>query len=248
MAGNAGGRQDTMPTRSLDASHLIDAACSFHGGLDAWLNVNAFQGSFRRLRGAIPMLKGLGVTFHMPSTFSVYPHQQRTVFHNFPSVDHETTFDGTTSPVRLLVTSPHEERELPNYRERFRGFAKWRRWSSADAAYFFGYALLTYFSVPFMLKDCAILRTTKTSVTVRFPSAFESHCQVQTFWFGSEGMLARHDYTADILGQVFRGAHYSADFKDVQGVKLAQTRRVVPRVGIVPLLPFTALSAALSFD
>jgi hypothetical protein len=147
----------------------------------------------------------------------------------------------------MLVSSGGEQAELPNYRRRFHGVDKWRRWNPTDAAYFFGYALLTYFSVPFMLKDCEILRSRRNAITVRLPAGIESHCPVQTFWFSPDGMITRHDYAAEILGTIFQGAHYSTDFKDVQGVKLAQTRRAVPRLGVVPL-PLTVLSAALSFD
>lgn len=235
-----------MASSSQHSSRLIEAACSSHGGLDAWLRVKSFEGSFRRLGGPIPILKGLGATFECPSDFSVYPHERRTVFHNYPGVGHETAFDGTTTPVRMLVTVPSDERsEHPNYRQRFHGLGKWRRWNSTDAGYFFGYALLTYFSVPFILRDCEIVGARTNAITVRFPSSLESHCQVQTFWFSSRGMITRHDYCAEILGKIFTGAHYSDDFADVQGVKLAQTRRAVARLGRVPL-PFTVLSAKLS--
>jgi hypothetical protein len=237
-----------MAFSSQHSSRLIDAACASHGGLEAWRKVDSFRGSFRQLAGPIPVFKGLGATFDSPTDFSVYPHQRRTVFHNYPSVGHETTFDGSIEPVRMLVSMPGEERAAqPNYRSRFNGFAKWRRWDPTDAGYFFGYALLTYFSVPFILRDCEVLRASKDAVTVRFPSSLESHCQVQTFWFSAQGMITRHDYSADILGKIFTGAHYSANFADVQGVKLARTRRAVARLGRFPL-PFTVLSATLSFD
>src|SRR3954468_15898940 len=219
-----------------DSSRLIEVACSSHGGLDAWSKVQSFQGSFRRLGGAILVIKGLGATFDMPTDFSVYPHERRTVFHRYPSSGHETTFDGTAAPARMLISSGGERPlELPNYRRRFHGFAKWRRWRPTDAAYFFGYSLLTYFSVPFILKDCEVLRARRNAVTVRLGPRLESHCQVQTFWFDSQGMLTRHDYAAEILGRMFHGAHYSKDFTHVQGVKLARARRVVPRLGIAPL-------------
>jgi hypothetical protein len=237
-----------MPVQSHDSSRLIETACSSHGGLDAWSKVASFHGSFRALGGAIPFLKGLAATFDRPTTFSVYPHERRTVFHDYPSLDRETAFDGTTSPARMIVSAPRApQSEQPNYRRRFQGIAKWRRWNPTDAAYFFGYALLTYFSVPFMLKDCEVLKVRRNAITVRLPPHLESHCQVQRFWFDPQGMITRHDYCADVLGKVFRGAHYSADFADVQGIKLARARRVVPRLGIVPF-PFTVLSAALAFD
>ncbi len=234
--------------RQPDSSELLELACAAHGGLDTWLNVHAFHGSCRHLGGAIPLFKGLGTTFDAPGAFSVYPHERRTVFHDYPKAHCKLTFDTATSPARILVSSPFDQQTvLPRYRDRFLGLAKWRRWTPTDAAYFFGYALLTYFSVPFILTDCDVLRCNRNAITVRFPLEIESHCQVQTFWFAANGTLTRHDYTADILGSVFRGAHYSSDYVDVQGVKLAQTRRVVPRVAIVPL-PLTVLSAALSFN
>ncbi len=226
---------------------LIGAACSSHGGLDAWSKVRSLEGRFSRLGGPIPIFKGIGATFEMPTAFSVHPHERKTVFHDYPRLGRTTVFDGTTAPVRMLVfTQDGERAELTDYRRRFRGIGKWRRWNSTDAAYFFGYALLTYFSVPFLLKDCEVLRARKDAVTVRLPLMFESHCEVQTFWFDSNGLIVRHDYSAEILGKVFSGAHYSSDFAEVQGLKLARARRVVPRLGLLPL-PLTMLSATLSF-
>lgn len=124
-----------MPARLVGPSTLIEAACSSHGGLDAWLKVRSFEGAFRKLDGPIPIFKGIGATFDRPSAFSVYPHQRKAVFHNYPSVERETTFDGTISPARMLVVSRRAPRvELPNYRARFHGLTKWRRWSPTDAA------------------------------------------------------------------------------------------------------------------
>lgn len=237
-----------MAASSLRSLRLIEDACSSHGGLETWLRVESFDGSFRRLGGPIPSFKGLGATFETPTNFSVYPRQRKTVFRDYPNVGYETAFDGSTTPARMLISGPGADRsELRNYRRRFQGLAKWRRWNSTDAGYFFGYALLTYFSVPFILRDCEILEMRGNAVTVRFPSTFESHSRLQTFWFGSDGRIARHDYCAEILGKIFTGAHYSTDYTDVRGVKLARKRRVVARLGRLPL-PFAVLSAMLSFD
>jgi|GEM_PF-168825 len=51
-----------------NSSRVIEAACESHGGLEAWLNVHSFRGSFRKLSGAIPVFKGLGKTFDMPQS------------------------------------------------------------------------------------------------------------------------------------------------------------------------------------
>ena len=63
---------------------------------------------------------------------------------------------------------------------------------------------------------------------VRFTN---SHTKLQAFYFDAEGLLRRHDYTADIVGPWAWGAHYSHDYQSLDGIPVATRREVFLRFG-----------------
>lgn len=75
---------------------------------------------------------------------------------------------------------------------------------------------------------------------VRFPPRIASHSAEQTFYFGEDGLLRRHDYVVEIAGNS-RAAHYVSDHHDVAGIVVPTKRRVFFRQpdntpGPVPVL------------
>ncbi len=140
----------------------------------------------------------------------------------------------------------------PIARRSFRGLRKWRRWRPADALYFFGYALTHYHSLPFTLGAGRPLRLSRvrcdgrvlTGVDVELPADLHTHCRRQSFYFDDDGLLRRHDYVADIVGWMARGAHVWRDFVTAHGVPIPRQRHVVARLGR-RMTPFVALHAEL---
>jgi hypothetical protein len=57
-------------------------------------------------------------------------------------------------------------------------------------------------------------------VAVAFPKGFPTHSPRQTFYFGPDGLLRRHDYYVGILSRLARGARYIHEYKDVDGLKI----------------------------
>ena len=110
--------------------------------------------------------------------------------------------------------------EPVEHRASFSGIPKWRRWSALDALYFFGYALTHYH---------ALLHT---------------HSAVQTIHFAIDGLIVRHDYVAEIISTLARGAHLWRDYVEVNGFPIATHRRVLARIGR-QALPIIALDARL---
>ena len=135
----------------------------------------------------------------------------------------------------------------------FAGWRKLRRWSPADALYFFGYALTHYHALPFTLgrgEPLGIQRVrydgrVLTGIEVELPAELHTHSRRQTFYFEEDGLLRRHDYVADIAGTWARGAHFWTDFTTVGGLEMARVRHVVARLGRRPT-PFVALHAELA--
>jgi hypothetical protein len=128
---------------------------------------------------------------------------------------------------------------------------RWRRWSALDALYFFGYALTHYHALPWSLREAEPLALRRSrqpgatdALTVRFPPALHTHSAVQTIHLAADGLIVRHDYVAEIISTLARGAHLWGDHVEVKGFPVARHRRVLARIGGQPL-PFVALEARL---
>jgi LPS sulfotransferase NodH len=65
---------------------------------------------------------------------------------------------------------------------------------------------------------------------------------VQTVYFAADGLIVRHDYVADIVGSLARGAHFWRDYVTVDGIPIATRRIVYARLFRQPL-PIVALDA-----
>ena len=235
---------------SGEAAALLERAVDRHGGWAAWQALRCVSLAPRRLRGLVPSLKGYGRTFVLPARADVFPHEQRAVFHDYPVAGRRGTF--TAGAVELCDETGAVVETHADARLRFRGVRKWRRWSAADALYFFGYALSHYHSLPFSLAEGRPLAIRRvrcegrelTGVDVELPAALHTHSRRQSFYFDADGLLRRHDYVADIVGWMARGAHLWRNFTSAHGIEIARERHVVARLGRT-MTPFVALHAEL---
>ena len=66
-------------------------------------------------------------------------------------------------------------------------------------------------------------------LAVTFPEWAHTHCREQVFHFDETGLLRRHDYTAEPIGNWARAAHYCLEHKSFDGFTLPTRRRVYPR-------------------
>jgi hypothetical protein len=62
---------------------------------------------------------------------------------------------------------------------------------------------------------------------VTSPDNIASHTREQATYFGSDGLLRRHDYAVDVLSGA-KGAHYIGDYRDHGGILMPHRRRVYP--------------------
>src|SRR6187551_1788634 len=200
---------------TTQATEVVSQACEYYGGLDRWRALALIRLFPRRLSGLVPWLKGAGVSFPLPSTFEVIPRRRCTRFVDFPAPGQVGIFENGDVRIErvadgaLLASSDA-------HRQTFRGLSGLRRWAPLDGLYFFGYALSHYHSLPFTLLDGRLLgaRTAfvagqrVTVLSVELPADLDTHCRRQTFYFDAQGKLLRHDYHAEIVGILARGAHY----------------------------------------
>jgi hypothetical protein len=219
---------------------MIEKAFSRYGHHALWNKINYIVIDINSIDGLIPRLKGIGKTFPQFGRVHIFPHELRTVFFDRSGTELGTFAAGT---ITLKDQTP-----IKDYRTKFRGLAKFRRWNLADAIYFFGYAMITYSGVPFLLED----KIQKESpwkdgfrVDVKFLDGFHTHGKNQSFFFNQEGLLIRHDYHAEILGWFAHGSHFTSEFKELSGFPVACERQVYARIGSI-VLPIPVLHASLT--
>jgi len=230
----------------VDVAHareLIARAIERHGG-ERWSRIERLTLRPRQLTGLVPWVKGNGRTFGLPSRAELEPQIARATFFDYPRAGERGVFDAGRV---ALGDAPLAER-----RARYRGLRKLRRWRPLDALYFFGYALTHYHAMPWTLRDAEPLALRRTgrggrddhgfALTVRFPPSLHTHSPVQTIYFAPDSLIVRHDYVADIIGSVARGAHFWRDYVTVEGIPIASRRTVYARLFRQPL-PLVALDA-----
>lgn len=220
-----------------DALHaLLQRATARHGGIERWRRLGAIAVEVRRLGGLVPRVKGLGRTYPMMGRCTIEPRARRVIAHDYPHPGQCVVFD--RGRVTQVASGREPRFDHDDYRPRFDGPSKWRRWSPTDATYFFGYALTHYLSLPFSLLDADVIahrhragHALPDRLTVRYPPGAHTHGAIERFHFDGTGLLRRHDYQAEIIGPGTYGAHFSDDYVDVDGLQIARTRRVVLRLG-----------------
>jgi hypothetical protein len=228
---------------AAQARELIARAIDRHGG-ERWSRIERLTLRPRLLSGLVPWVKGNGRTFGLPSHAELEPQRARATFFDYPRAGERGVFEAGRV---ALGDAPLAER-----RGRYRGFGKLRRWQPLDALYFFGYALTHYHALPWTLRDAEPLALRGTgrhggddagfALKVRFPPSLHTHSPVQTVYFAPDGLIVRHDYVADIVGSLARGAHFWRDYETVEGIPIARRRTVYVRLGRLPL-PIVALDA-----
>lgn len=171
------------------------------------------------------------------------------MFYDYPQPGHVGIYDNGRV---ALALDPRERLTGPTHRDTFVGIATWRTWWPEDAVYFLGYALLLYVSLPFCLFAQQLISARRgdggVELWYRFADSVDTHSDVQGFFFDESGLLVRHDYSVDILGAVFNGAHGSSDYCQIAGLQVARQRTVYAKPWHYPVrarLPIAALTARL---
>lgn len=220
-----------------DAKELVESACARHGSWERFESVRSITLQVLELGGPLLTLEGLGRSFIAPRTIRVEPHAQRTTYVDWPVPGGRGTFDRGNVRIERpdrpeLISRAHRE-AVP-----LLGFRP------EDALYFFGYALLNYLSLPFLLAATRLVSQRGTRITVEFPPELHTHSRLQAFAFDGSGLLVRHDYTADVIGPWATGSHFSSEYAEAGGMRFAQKRWVRARLGSWPT-PIPVLHARL---
>ena len=229
-------------------SDLLNRAVAAHGGLDRFSQFKTVS-AYMVSGGALWSVKGQAGGLNMHVTVDLY--QEHT---SFQLPNQRAVF--TPQRVTVKTNAGAVVAERANPRAAFADHTLQTPWDALDRFYFSGYAMWTYLTVPFSLTWAGFevaeiepwqeQNETWRRLKVTFPPSIASHSTQQTFYFGADGLLCRHDYEVEIVGN-YPGAHYVSEYQDVSGLLIPTKRRVFARQpDNTPVRDFLVISIDLS--
>jgi hypothetical protein len=211
-------------------NELLKLAVDAHGGLDRWNRLKtitasmSITGGIWHLKSRPDVLKDVVIeaSLHEEKVVTRYRDQNRcTIF----------------TPHEIISKSEDGKRfeRRANPRASFEGQTRETPWDDIHVAYFQSEALWTYLTTPFLYTYPGFVTEeiapwqengeTWRRLKVTFPDNVTSHTREQISYFGSDGLLRRHEYTVDILGGA-TGINYAADYKEFDGIMIPTTRKI----------------------
>ena len=220
------------------ALELVEQVIAAHGGAELWegageVRVKLSSGGLAfasKLQGhAVRDVEARISTRGQHVTFTPYPRPgQRGVLDEDGGVRIETDWG-----------EPVEARE--NARSAFADVRHKLWWDRLDILYFATYAMWTYVSTPFVFAREDYLLSELDPwleneehwrrLAVTFPAHVHTHSREQVFYIDEDGIIRRHDYTAEPIGGWARAAHYCHDHQSFDGLVVPTRRLVYPRRG-----------------
>jgi hypothetical protein len=218
------------------ADELVSHAIAAHGGERLWSGAREI--SARISSGGLAFASKFQGAAVRDVDVRVATTGQRVTFTPYPREGQRGVLEADGS-----VRIENEAGEVLARREQARArFADLRHklwWDRLDILYFGCYAMWTYVSAPFVfVRDDYEVRELDPwrergeewrRVAVRFPEHVQTHCREQVFHIDAEGLIRRHDYTAEPIGGWARAAHYCLDHTSFDGLVMPTQRRVFPR-------------------
>jgi hypothetical protein len=211
-------------------SELRDFVVGAHGGIERWNKVKAIDGEMS-ITGALWARKGWADTLknvHVRADV----RNQRISYHPFTDPYRRSIYRPDYTAVETLDGKLIRDRRNP--RAAFDDHTLETRWDDLDLAYFSGYAMWNYLTVPFLfvlpeftteeVEPCDEHGERRRRLKVTFPGSVATHCSEQIFHIGGDGLIARLDYSAAVVGGM-PTAHNLSDYRDFDGIKIATKRR-----------------------
>jgi hypothetical protein len=218
----------TISSRSL----LVDAI-EAHGGLARWNQLKSAD-IHCLVNGVVWTVKavpGILTNFH----YQIDLHEQRGTFPNFMSLDQRATFEARRVAIETTDGTVVEELLQPG--ASLEGQTLQSTWSRLQLIYFVGYAIWSYATAPFSFAMPGFATEeldppwqegdeTWRRLKVTFPDYLARHAKEQTYYFGEDGLLRRHDYVAEPVTKDAVATHYITDNKDFLGITLGTRQRI----------------------
>lgn len=210
---------------------LLSNIIETHGGMERWNSFSTLSAHLSQ-GGVLWPLKDKGGMLDEVD-IRIKLHQPWTSHSPFGAPGRRTA----VTPQQVLIETEDgaviEQALAP--RGSFAGHRLDTPWSDAQLAYFAGYAVWNYFTMPFTLAMPGFVLSEMLPwaengeiwrrVQAVFPESVATHSPVQTFYFSEDGLLRRHDYEVDIGGGA-PAVHYLSGHVAVQGITLP-TRHMI---------------------
>ena len=213
---------------------LVQLTIDAHGGFERWRRFEHVSVHLRN--GGVLWTLKQQQDFLADVNVRVALRREWTSHSPFLKPDLRTSFEPHRVAIETTDGRVVEERHQP--RDSFAGHAVDTPWDRLQLAYFTGYAMWTYLTTPFLFAMDGVAAEELEPwpengelwrrLKVTFPRSIATHSTVQTFYFGSDGLLRRHDYDADVLGGI-PAAHYVHDYQEFSGILVPTRRRVFGR-------------------
>jgi hypothetical protein len=214
-------------------SDLVTTALEAHGGLDRYHRFSSATAHVR-VGGSLWRLKGReGILDHAAVRIDL--HRQHASHYPFTAPDLQTSLTAQRVAVETVTGEVKAERLDP--RASFPDDVR-APWDDLHVAYFAGYAMWTYLTSPFTftspgfetveLPPVSEEGQTWRPLKVTFPDHIATHCREQVFYFDSNGLLRRHDYTPEVIN-AGPAAHYPSEYQEFDGIMIPTRRRVYRR-------------------
>jgi hypothetical protein len=212
---------------------LLNTVIEAHGGLERWNQLTSVSahlvqgGALWGIKGQAAVLEDVVVTASL--------HEERVSHRPFGAAGRRSAF--TPGRVAIQTDDGTVLEALDQPRDSFADHTFETTWSTLQLAYFVGTAMWTYLTTPFAfampgfhaeeLTPWEEQGQTWRRLKVTYPPAIATHTAEQTFYFGDDGLLRRHDYTAEVVkaGPV---VHYTTGHQKVDGIVVPAKHRVYP--------------------
>jgi hypothetical protein len=162
---------------------------------------------------------------------------QRVVFTPYPRRGHRGVFD--RGAVRIEAADGGVIHERSHAREDLNSPRRLLWWDNLDLLYFGASSLWIYMAMPFILADTDFKVSARDQwvehgkewrrLAVTFPAEIHTHSLQQVVYVGDDGLIRRHDYTAEEFGAWAASAHYWFDHHAFDGLIVPRKRRVLVR-------------------
>jgi hypothetical protein len=218
------------------AIDIVEQTVAAHGGLDLW--ESASEVSVQISSGGLAFASKLQGHAVRDVEARVSTRGQHVILAPYPRPAQRGVLD-QDGTVRIETDEGELVETRENARARFRDLRHKLWWDRLDILYFATYAIWTYVSTPFVFtrEDYQVVELDSwmengepwRRLAVTFPEHVHTHSRHQVFYIGTDGLIRRHDYTAEPIGGWAKAAHYCLDHRSFDGLVVPTHRRVYPR-------------------
>ncbi|SIS97490.1 hypothetical protein SAMN05421788_102428 [Filimonas lacunae] len=216
-----------------DAKELVNLVLNAHGGVTRWNQLHTVTAHLS-IGGVTWPTKGHpGVLDDI--VFTANLHAPFDSWTNVQAKEEKTSFNGRD--VAIINSKGAITESLLNARDSFAGHELTTPWNRMQLVYFVSYATWNYLTTPFLFSTPGFhflemdpwqeQGETWRRLQVIFPDHVPTHSKKQVFYFSQEGLLKRHDYWPEVLGNN-SATHYYSDYKEFNGIKAPTKHRIYP--------------------